>query len=255
MTTAAAGNGERFAAQSVAQGGTPASDWIGWGRRFPDIDTSACPGLLVVAPHPDDETLGFGATAAMLSAAGVDVQVVSVSDGGAAYPDASPFDRVQLERTRRAEVRSAAAVLGIGEPISLGLPDGELSSHESRLTDLLIEMLQDRPAGTWCAATWRGDGHPDHEAVGRAAARATAQTGAILLQYPIWMWHWAAPDDPAVPWHRVTRVPLTRTAIGRKQLAAQSFRSQLNPIDSQAAAVLPPFVLRRLLAVGEVVFL
>ena len=158
-------------------------------------------------------------------------------------------------RTRRAELRRAVDILGLPAPIRLGLPDGELGAHESRLTGLLDAILEDRPAGTWCAATWRGDGHPDHEAVGRAAATAAARTGAVLVEYPVWMWHWAVPDDAAVPWHRARSVPLSRAAVGRKQLAAQCFRSQFDTPTPHVGPVLPPFVLRRLLAVGEVVFL
>ena len=77
-------NGARFAAEPVAAGGTPTSTWLGWQREFPELDLAECPGLVVVGPHPDDETLGFGATAAALRARGVDVHVVSVSDGGGA---------------------------------------------------------------------------------------------------------------------------------------------------------------------------
>jgi hypothetical protein len=51
----------------------------------------------------------------------------------------------------------------------------------------------------------RGDGHPDHEAVGRAARSAARRTDAILLEYPIWMWHWAFTDDFAVSWSRAQR--------------------------------------------------
>jgi LmbE family N-acetylglucosaminyl deacetylase len=255
MTSTVASNGERLAARSLPCGGTPTPVWIGWGRRYPELDISSCPALVLVAPHPDDETLGFGATAALLAAQGVDVQVVSVSDGGAAYPDLSPFDRTKLERIRRSELRRATGALGVGEPICLGLPDGELSEHEERICDDLSGILSSYPPGTWCAATWRGDGHPDHEGVGRAAAAATQRTGAVLLEYPVWMWHWASPDDPAVPWQRARSVPLPRAAVGRKQLAAQNFRSQFEPVSPNGSPVLPPFILRRLLAVGEVVFL
>lgn len=247
-------NGDRFVARPLPGGGTPTHAWINSDRRFPELDLASCPGLLVVAPHPDDETLGLGATAALLRDRGVDVQVVSVSDGGAAHPGLSPFDRNRLEHTRRSELRRAVGILRIGEPICLGLPDGELCDHEPQLADVLTEILRSRPPGTWCSTTWRGDGHCDHEAVGRAAALAAAQTGAVLLEYPVWMWHWAVPGDPAVPWQSARTVPLTRSAVGRKQLAAQSFRSQFDPITPDEGPLLPPFVLRRLLAVGEVVF-
>jgi LmbE family N-acetylglucosaminyl deacetylase len=207
----------------------------------------------VVAAHPDDETLGMGATIAQLVAEGVDVRVVSVSDGGAADPDATPWEQTRLEATRRHELRRAAEILKIPRPVSLGLPDGQLADHEDRLADLLADILDTTGAPPWCAATWRGDGHPDHEAVGRAAATACARTGATLLEYPIWMWHWAAPSDAAVPWEQARSVAVSGRAIARKRLAAQCFRSQFQP-GVTGAPVLPRFVLPRLLAVGELVF-
>ena len=248
------GNGARFAAKPIAGGGTPAHEWAGWGREFPTLDFDGCPALVVVAPHPDDETLGFGATAAMLKSRGVDVRVVAVTDGGGAFPDLSPLERVWLERDRRDELRLATGMLGLAEPIFLGLPDGELSSRETELADRLADVLDAGPTGTWCAATWRGDGHPDHEAVGRCAAEATARTGAALLEYPVWMWHWARPNDDAVPWHRMSTAPLDRAAMARKRRAATAFRTQLTPYEAGMAAILPPFVLHRLFAVGEAVF-
>ncbi|MET0701192.1 MAG: PIG-L family deacetylase [Mycobacterium sp.] len=252
MTTTERGNGPRFAAVPLESGGTSITKWLS-AERFPPLDFTGCRRLIVVAPHPDDETLGFGATSAQLAAAGVDVQVVSVTDGGAAYPDLSIFDRIDLERTRRTEAVKATGHLGVGPPIFLGLPDGAVAEHEQELAEKLVELIDGQADQTWCAATWRGDGHPDHEAVGRAAATATAVTGATLIEFPVWMWHWATPGDQDVPWDRAFSVPLDRAAVGRKEHAAQCFRSQFESAGSQPA-LLPPFVLRRLMAVGEVVF-
>lgn len=250
----AQGNGARFAAKPIAGGGTPAHEWIGWGREFPILDLDECPALVVVAPHPDDETLGFGATAALLKSRGVDVSVVSVTDGGAAIPDLSRLEQIWLERDRRDELRIALSMLGLGEPTFLGLPDGELWSRETELADLLTDVLEAGPKATWCAATWRGDGHPDHGAVGRCAAAATARSGAELLEYPVWMWHWARPDDDAVPWDRLSMAPLDPAAMARKRRAANAFRTQLRPYEAGMDAILPSFVLQRLFTVGEAVF-
>jgi LmbE family N-acetylglucosaminyl deacetylase len=256
VTAAAAssGNAARLAARPVGGGGTPAADWTAWDRAFPELSLHDCPGLLLVGPHPDDETLGFGATAATLHSRGVDVRVVSVSDGGGAYLNLSPLERTWLERARRSELLRATSYLGLTRPISLGLPDGTLCDHETGLADTLSALLSELRPGAWCAATWRGDGHPDHEAVGRAAAVAAQRAGAKLLEYPVWMWHWARPDDTAVPWHRMARLAPDRAAVARKQVAAQEFQSQLTGYDPDTDPVLPPFALRRLLAVGEVAF-
>ncbi|NVN53268.1 PIG-L family deacetylase [Mycolicibacterium hippocampi] len=254
MTIVQMGNSARLAAAPLGDGGTPTTTWLDAGLHLPELDLGQCPEMVVVGAHPDDETLGLGATAALLAEAGIRVQIVSASDGGAAHPNQSLLQRFELERIRRSELRSAAGVLGLNAPICLGLPDGQIAEHEDRLADLLTEVLATKPVGTWCAATWRGDGHPDHEAVGRAAAAAAEHTGAVLMEYPVWMWHWALPGDAAVPWDRAYAAPLTRSAIERKNEAAQTFGSQFVPPAPGAGPVLPPFVLSRLLAVGEVLF-
>lgn len=255
MTTATTGNCARFAARPLTGSGTPAPVWMaGLGKQpLPRVDLSTCPGLVIVAAHPDDETLGLGATIAQLAASGVPVQVVSVSDGGAAQPGATSSARIRLETIRRHELLRATRVLGAPAPISLGLPDGQLAEHEGLVTNLLAQILEGMAPRPWCAATWRGDGHPDHEAAGRAAASACARVGAELLEYPIWMWHWAAPADSAVPWDRAHAVTLSDWALIRKRDAAQCFRSQFESSPG-SPPVLPPFVLPRLTAVGEVVF-
>lgn len=256
VRTLATSNCTRFAARPLTRGGTPVPIWLAALHRGapPPLDLTGCPGLVVVAPHPDDETLGLGATIAQLVASGTDVRVVSVSDGGAVRPDASRSERLRLAEIQKYELRRATGVLGLPPPISLGLPDGRIADHEGGLTDTLVDILDDAAPGTWCAATWRGDGHPDHEAAGRAAAAACARTGATLLEYPVWMWHWARPADSAVPWDRAYAAPLPAWALSRKRLAAHCFRSQLEAGNAGSAPVLPAFVLARLLAVGELVF-
>lgn len=247
-----ASNAARFAATPIAGGGTPADEWVP--ISFPALPLDRCPGLVVVAPHPDDEALGFGAAASSIAARGVDVHTIIASDGDAAWPGLSTSEQSRLAHTRRDESRTAAGLLGLSVPAFLGLPDGRLADSESELADILTDVLTSRAAGTWCAATWRGDGHPDHEAVGRAAALAASRAGAVLVEYPVWMWHWAYPGDEAVPWHRVARIPLISVARQRKRDAIAAFRSQLESDVAGRNPILPPHVLARLDRVGEVVF-
>lgn len=257
MTLANYGNCARFAARPLTVDGTPAQDWLDALAHAPVLDLAGCDEIIVVAAHPDDETLGFGASMVTLAERGVRVQVVAASDGGASHHGIGLLERLHLERTRRGELHEATRALGIPAPICLGMPDGELSEHEQRLEDLLTEILEARSNRTWIAATWRGDGHPDHEAVGRAAAAAAQRCGAELLEYPIWMWHWATPGDVAVPWDRLRVVPPAAHAHDRKAAAARCYRSQIQVPDADPAVpvpLLPSFVLRRLLAVREVVF-
>jgi LmbE family N-acetylglucosaminyl deacetylase len=215
------------------------------------LNVEHCPALILVAAHPDDETLGLGATAAQLAKRGVPVQVVAVTDGEAAYPQGLGGHK-ELARARRDELISAAARLGLARPIFIGIPDGEVTENEDRLEIELEAVLAESQAGAWCAATWRGDGHPDHEATGRAAAAASKDTPAVFVEYPIWMWHWALPDDPAVPWGNARRVSLTQRELATKAAALQCFSSQLERTGGPSQ--LSSEVIDRQLAVGELVF-
>ena len=167
-------NSKLFAQKPVDDGGTPESTWREWGRSFPELDLTGCSRLIIVAPHPDDEILGLGGTALLAILSGISVQVVSVTDGGASHPDSPTVTQPEMERRRRSESDRAARVLGIPTPVRLSIPDGKIGENRQELTDRLSSILGDSSADTWCASTWRGDGHPDHEATGDAAARACA---------------------------------------------------------------------------------
>jgi LmbE family N-acetylglucosaminyl deacetylase len=185
--------------------------------------------------------------------------VVAVTDGEASHPNSTVFSQARLAAIRREETRQALKRLGLADidVVHLGQPDGRIDEQE--LCHSLTALLKE---GDWCFATWRGDGHPDHEAVGRAAAAACDAVGARLWEYPVWMWHWASPASPpwpaerSVPWHRARRIPLTVEAQARKAEAIAAFESQVAAIGPAPgdAAILPPWVLGRFDRPFEVVF-
>ena len=249
--------------------GTPYDLWDAWfTKRTPDPELALPTGvrrLLVVAPHPDDEILGVGITAARAAAAGVEVVIVGVTDGDASHPDSPTLTGEQLRTLRVEESRRACAILGLPEPVRIGLPDGGVHAHEDRLAEALARLIavggetSARAPGADCLvlSTWRGDGHPDHEASGRAAARACTQTGARLAEYPVWTWHWANPGDSRVPWDRRHRVRLDNSEIAAKRSAVDEFVTQIHPLSDRAGdeAILPGWILDRLLTREETVFL
>jgi len=95
---------------------------------------------------------------------------------------------------------------------------------------------------THCFAPWEFDGHPDHDATGRAAAIACARTETALVRYPVWAWHWAMPED--LPWADARRIPLDDAALAAKLEAIAAYHSQIAPL-AGAPVVLPPDVLAR----------
>ncbi|MGA8517474.1 MAG: PIG-L deacetylase family protein [Pseudonocardiaceae bacterium] len=239
--------------------GTPESSWQAWpglaGLNLFDLYPLPA-SVVVVAPHPDDEVLGVGGTLALLRTAGVSVRVVAVSDGEASHPHSRTVTPTQLAEIRRAEQYVALCRLGLGRPEIHrgGLPDGQVDRHEAGLADTLTPLLDEH---TWCLATWAHDGHPDHEATGRSAATAAGRTGARLLSFPVWTWHWAQPADPRVPWSTARQVRLPPMIAQAKRHAVRAFASQVEPLSTQPGdeAILGPHVLARLTRDFEVILL
>ena len=243
---------ERFSQAPVAEYGTPENTWSGR-TDFPPLDDGGCPALVLVAPHPDDEILGVGGWASALAASGVPVTILSVTDGEASHPGSPTLTPPALAALRRAESDRAAGYLGLPTPTRLGLPDGGVAAHEAQLAELIRPHLA---AGVWCAAPLRNDGHPDHEASYRAAAHAAQDAGALLIEYPIWLWHWSFPGDEAIPWHRARRIDLAPERHQAKVQAAGEFITQVEDLSKHPAdrTILPQHVLARLLRDHETVF-
>ena len=86
-----------------------------------------------------------------------------------------------------------------------------------------------------CLLPWPQDPNPDHSAVGKAVLAAAPVT-THCWSYPIWMWHWARPGDPRVPWQRAIRVPLTPAAAGRKRAARRRMKCGSTPRRGRASS-------------------
>lgn len=138
--------------------------------------------VLVLIPHPDDESIGCGGLIAMLARQGTPVHVLLVSDGSGAggLPEGAAA-------TRQNELMSALKVLGENVTSQCGrLPDGHLS-QTSQLEPVLQRSIE-QCAPTLVLAPWLKDIHPDHAAVGRAACHLQQQSEACwdLLFYEVW---------------------------------------------------------------------
>lgn len=90
--------------------------------------TIAADSVLVVAPHPDDETLGCGGAIALLRSLGCAVRVLVISDGTMSHPRSRKYPVNALRSLREAETQAATDVLGVAasEVMFLRLKDGEI---------------------------------------------------------------------------------------------------------------------------------
>ena len=150
-------------------------------------------GLVVVAPHPDDESLGCGGLIAAACAAGVDVRLIVVSDGIGSHPNSRRYPPARLRALREEETRYAAAALGLDATAVqfLRLPDRSVPAHgaaAAAASDAIVAAAQACRARAVCV-TWRHDPHCDHAASACLVDAARERLGGTrVFAYPVWGW-------------------------------------------------------------------
>jgi LmbE family N-acetylglucosaminyl deacetylase len=140
------------------------------------MDTSL--KLMIIAAHPDDETLGFGPTIARYAAEGVEVSLITATRGERGWP-LSPETYpgpAELGRIRTGELAAAAKILGIRETQFLDYMDGDLDQADpSEAIQKIVPIV--RRARPQVVMTFGPDGaygHPDHIAICQLATGALA---------------------------------------------------------------------------------
>jgi len=147
--------------------------------------------VMVVAPHPDDDSLAAGGLLQRALAAGAAVRVLFATDGeNNAWTQRiverrlriGPDDRVRFGLFRRAEAFAALARLGVdaGDALFLGFPDQGItdlltSGDPESLAKLVSLITTWRP--TLLIAPSSFDRHPDHSALGVLTRFAVARLG------------------------------------------------------------------------------
>ncbi len=171
-----------------------ADEYLAALETLPIAELAALPGgFVVVAPHPDDESLGCGGLIAQALKLGREVRVVVVSDGCASHPNSRLYPHDRLRGVREEETLRAVAELGLVEKHVhfLRLPDsgvpkeGEEAEAAARR---IAEIAKECGAGV-IFATWRHDPHRDHVA-SAAIVELTRPSlpGTRIIAYPIWGW-------------------------------------------------------------------
>ena len=145
-----------------------------------ELDLSTARRVLVIAPHPDDETLGCGGTLARLAPrCEIQVLLVTNGDGGGDLP-AGTSER------RKQEMSAAAKVLGITAAVlHLDQPDGEFSDSPAYREALTTHIERVQP--NWVFLPWLGDSHRDHARIAQASSEVLQRSCAEqLLYYETW---------------------------------------------------------------------
>jgi LmbE family N-acetylglucosaminyl deacetylase len=186
--------------------------------------------IVVLSAHPDDEVLAVGGW--LSTQTDREVVFVTATDGEGSHPGSTSMTPDELRARRPGELLAALRELGFVDPDvrRLGLADGSLSDCTTVLEGGVASEVKDADL---VLAPFEHDGHPDHDALGRAAIRVVPSS-ATLWRFPIWTWAWTEPGTQ--PWMcDVRRLSTTSVARHRKRRAIAAFTTQVRPVGEHPA--------------------
>ncbi|WP_117238575.1 PIG-L deacetylase family protein [Thermus sediminis] len=186
--------------------------------------------LLVVVPHPDDETLGAGGALLLAKASGLRTSVLTLTRGeaGRTLGLCPPED---LPKVRLEELGRAAEILGVDHLEALAFPnalpqEGEggprgratgkgLAHHPEAREAIRERLLRLRPRFVLTFPPDGINGHPDHVATSLYAQEAAEGLAQVVYFVP-----------PEGPWPVTHRLCLPEWALSRKLKALAQHRTQ-----------------------------
>ena len=189
---------------------------------------------LVIAPHPDDESLGCGGTIAQLRQQCYAVHVLFVSDGTMSHPNSQAYPAERLRDVREAEAREALQILAVAPDACtfMRYRDRQVPTlTDTGFLEAATEMahLIDQVKPDTIFMPWQRDPHPDHRASWQIAQKALQQslTKPRVLEYLIWLWELGTEADwPQRDERLIWSVPID-TVMAQRNQAIAAHRSQV----------------------------
>lgn len=132
---------------------------------------------LVIAPHPDDETLCCGGAIALLRQMGYRVHVMVLSDGISMHPGSESMRYGAFRAVRKNEAQNALAHLGVSNDsvTFLSLNDSLIPARHEAGFEEVVRLCRNKLANLkpdTILTPWRRDFHRDHQAAWQITQQA-----------------------------------------------------------------------------------
>jgi len=198
----------------------------------------SAPRLMAVVAHPDDEALGFGGTLAKYAAEGVEVFVLSATRGDAGRyrghlpgSDAHPGADA-LARIREAELRAAAAELGVHEVDLLDYHDQQLDRAVPGevIAGIARHLRRIRPEVVVTFGPDGAYGHPDHVAISQFTTAAIVAAAELAPPPGV---------DAGGPPHSVSKLYYLAWPAAAWSAFEAAFRRLIATVDGQERQATP----------------
>mgnify|MGYP001205235376 CR=1 FL=1 len=134
--------------------------------------------VLIILPHPDDESLGMGGTIARYRKMDVPVRYVCLTLGemGRAFGNPPFADRESLPLIRKGELKRACEAMNLTDVHLAGMRDKTLEFEDERaMTERMKRYIEETNPSVLYSFYPGFAVHPDHEAAARAIMRAVEE--------------------------------------------------------------------------------
>lgn len=179
------------------------------------MDLKICPGdrILVVAPHPDDESIGCGG---LLALYGKQCDVLLLTDGRRGHMGRYDGREEELVKLREEELRRAVELAGVHKLTMLRIPDSELFGHDAEVGRYDIREYD------YIFVTNHMESHEDHRMCFRMLKKMkrSQHAKAMLMEYEVW-----------TPMVRPSHYLDITDVIGQKRDMIEQHQSQMMDID------------------------
>ena len=171
---------------------------------------------VVIAPHPDDETLGCGGTILRKRQLGADVTLVYVTDGGFSHHRLMAPRDMARRRIREAHAVASAAGIPARNVEFLHISREELNTFASAARHRLQAVLA-KAAPRQVLIPYSHDAHDEHRLVNALTRHVLPTLGRPLwiYEYPVWFWNrrpWTSAGTARGRWSTLAE-SLTATAM------------------------------------------
>ncbi|PDQ17841.1 PIG-L domain-containing protein [Mesorhizobium sanjuanii] len=173
---------------------------------------------VIIAPHPDDETLGCGGVASKKFSSGVDVRFIFVTDGSASHSNRLDMEALRIARENEA-IEAVCRLGGSADRVRfLRVPDGMAKHHVGKIADAIAQLLFAwQPQSVY--VTHGKEPPADHVAtnLGVRGALQLYNRRVTVFEYPVWYWYqwpWVRLHDDVLGFNRTAFRQTVRTLAG-----------------------------------------
>ena len=141
--------------------------------------------ILVISPHPDDESIGMGGTIRKHVTEGDTVDIIFLTSG---EKGGHGRNEEETMRIREKEARKAAKILEINSVEFWKQPDGKCEANIANIERMAAKLRVFLPAIIY--VTHEGEQHPDHRAAAEIVMQAVTalrkNERPLVYMYEVW---------------------------------------------------------------------